>query len=77
MDGEVVFAGKRIVEPHLSEAEFATYVGRYKSAEIDAVYDLSVDGKGLKLRNNWNPPLMLTAIAQDEFSSVRSFALGV
>jgi hypothetical protein len=33
------------------------------------VHQLRYDGKGLKLRNNWNPPLMLTAIAQDEFNS--------
>jgi CubicO group peptidase (beta-lactamase class C family) len=69
MDGEVVFAGKRIVEPHLSEAELAAYAGRYKSAEIDAIYDLSIDREGLKLRNTWNPPLKLIPVAQDEFSS--------
>jgi hypothetical protein len=68
-DGETFFAGKRIDAPHPSEANRADYAGQYRSAEIDTTYDLSIDSGGLLLRNKWNPPLKLTAIAPDEFES--------
>lgn len=67
MDGETFFAGKRIEEPHLSDADLATYAGRYMSTELDSTYNLSISTGSLTLRNNWNPPLKLAPIAQDEF----------
>jgi CubicO group peptidase (beta-lactamase class C family) len=69
MDGEAFFAGKRIEELHLSSAALETYTGRYRSAELDATYNLSISEGNLVLRNNWNPSLKLTPIAQDEFES--------
>ena len=67
--GETFFDGKRIDEPHLNVADLANYAGEYRSSEIDATYDLSIDQGGLLLRNKWNPHIKLTAIAQDEFES--------
>jgi CubicO group peptidase (beta-lactamase class C family) len=68
-DGETFFAGKRIEVPHLSGSDLAGYAGQYRSQEISTTYDLSIDPGGLLLRNKWNPPLKLTAIAPDEFES--------
>jgi CubicO group peptidase (beta-lactamase class C family) len=68
-DGGTFFAGRRLEAPHLSEADLAAYAGQYRSAELEAIYSLSVDQGGLMLRNNWNPPLKLIPIARDEFES--------
>ncbi|MGC1784619.1 MAG: serine hydrolase domain-containing protein [Acidobacteriaceae bacterium] len=63
------FKGSRIEEPRLSTADLAEFAGQYKSGELDATYNLSIDKGTLTLRCNWNPPLKLTPIAQDEFDS--------
>ena len=68
-DGGIFFAGSRVEAPHLREADVAGYAGRYRSAEIDATYDLSMGQGGLLLRNGGNPPLKLVAVAPDEFES--------
>jgi CubicO group peptidase (beta-lactamase class C family) len=67
MDGEAFFAGRRIQEPHLNDAELSSYAGRYRSAEIDALYRLSVEKGSLVLQLNWNSPVKLIPIAPDEF----------
>jgi CubicO group peptidase (beta-lactamase class C family) len=67
MDGETFFAGKRIEEPHLSSSDLSMYTGRYRSAEIDATYRLSIGEGSLVLQLNWDPPLKLNPIAPDEF----------
>jgi len=67
MDGEAFFAGRRLESPHLSDEELTAYAGRYKSAELDAIYDLFVQNGNLMLRRNWNPPLRLTPLRQYEF----------
>jgi CubicO group peptidase (beta-lactamase class C family) len=67
VDGETVFAGSRIDQPHLSDADLAVFVGVYRSAELDATYSLSADKGSLVLRNSWNPPIRLNPVAQDEF----------
>lgn len=71
-DGETFFAGKRIEAPHLGDADLATYIGQYRSAELDVTYTLSVSQGNLMLQNNhsnWNPPLKQSPVAQDEFES--------
>ncbi len=68
-DGGTFFAGKRIEAPHLGEADLAGYAGQYRSTEIEATYDLTIDQGGLVLRNNWSTPLTLIAVAPDEFES--------
>lgn len=68
-DGGIFFAGNRVEAPHLSEADLAGFIGRYKSTEIETTYDLAIDQGGLLLRNNWSSPIKLTAVAPDEFES--------
>jgi len=68
-DGGIFFAGNRMEAPHLSEADLAAYAGKYQSAEISATYDLLIDKGRLLLRNSWNRPQELMAIAPDEFES--------
>ncbi len=68
-DGEIFFAGRRVEAPHLSEADLAGYAGQYRSTEIEATYDLTIDQGGIVLRNNWSTPLKLIAVAPDEFES--------
>jgi CubicO group peptidase (beta-lactamase class C family) len=69
MDGNTFFAGKRIEEPHLSDADLATYAGQFRSTELDATYNLSITKGGLSLRDSSVPTLRLTPIAPDEFES--------
>jgi CubicO group peptidase (beta-lactamase class C family) len=71
-DGETFFAGTRIEAPHLGEADLATYTGQYRSTELNATYQLSIDQGNLMLQNDhssWNPPLELVPVARDEFES--------
>ena len=65
----IAFAGNRIEEPRLSSTAISEFSGQYKSEELDAIYNFSIDNGTLTLRCNWNPPLKLTPIAQDEFDS--------
>jgi CubicO group peptidase (beta-lactamase class C family) len=68
-DNGIAFRGNRIGEPRLSTTALAEFAGHYQSEELDATYNLSMDKGTLTLRCNWNPPLTLTPIAQDEFDS--------
>jgi CubicO group peptidase (beta-lactamase class C family) len=72
-DGGIFFAGNRVEAPHLGQADLAAYAGSYKSTELDAIYELSIDlsiGQGrLLLGIRGNRPQELTAIAPDEFES--------
>jgi CubicO group peptidase (beta-lactamase class C family) len=68
-DGGIFFAGKRLEPLNFSEADLAAYCGRYRSAELDATYDLSLYQGSLMLRSNWNPPIKLTPLARDEFET--------
>ena len=67
IEGETYFSGTRVEEPHLSTTELAAYAGRFRSGELDATYDLSVEDGALMLRMGDNPPKKLNAIAPDEF----------
>ena len=68
-NGQSYFAGSRVEDVHLGEADLAAFVGMYRSTELDATCNLSISMENLILRNNWNAPLKLTPIAQDEFQS--------
>jgi CubicO group peptidase (beta-lactamase class C family) len=68
-EGNVTFAGTRIDERHLSEAELAAYAGDYRSAELDATYQLRVDDGSLTLHRNWSPAVRLNPLVRDEFES--------
>jgi hypothetical protein len=69
MDGETFFSGRRVEEPHLSAAELEADAGQYRSTELDATYNLSIEKGSLMLTVGWNPPLTLTPAAPDEFDS--------
>ncbi len=69
MDGEAFFAGNRVEAPKLSEADLASYTGRYTSSELDATYKLSLENGNLMLRNGWNPPVNLAPLTHNEFES--------
>ncbi len=66
---ETYFSGRRIEDLHLGEPVFASYAGRFRSAELDTVYRLSIEKETLTLRNGGNPPQKLTSIAKDEFDA--------
>jgi hypothetical protein len=68
-DGGTFFAGKRIETPQLSEADLAAYTGEYKSTELDATYNLSIEQGSLLVRSGWNPAIKLSAVVPDEFES--------
>src|SRR4029077_19592844 len=60
LDGQTLFAGPRMDEPHLNDPALAAFVGAFNSAELDAKYTLSITKGNLMLRTNWDPPLKLT-----------------
>jgi CubicO group peptidase (beta-lactamase class C family) len=67
--GETFFAGKRIEEPRLNDADLASYSGRFNTTELDATLQLSINKGSLELRLNRGAALKLTPIARDEFQS--------
>ena len=69
VNGETFFDGSKVVESRLSEADLASYTGKYKSAELEATYTLSVKDGKLVLRNGWQPELTLTSLGKDEFEN--------
>ncbi len=73
--GDTYFAGTKLSEFHLSEAALATYVGEYRSAEVDGKIQLSVAQGSLILKNRANPPIELTPIANDEFHAEGGLAI--
>ena len=64
----VTFAGTRMDDLRLDEAALSDYTGAYKSAELDTSYKLSIEDGNLMLRMNWNPPIKLQPVVQDEFN---------
>jgi CubicO group peptidase (beta-lactamase class C family) len=66
---ETYFSGSKVEEFHLGEAVLASYTGRFRSAELNTVYSLSIDKGVLTLRNRDNPPKKMTPIAKDEFDA--------
>jgi CubicO group peptidase (beta-lactamase class C family) len=67
--GETYFSGSRVQELHLSETDLALYAGEFRSAELGAVYSVSLEKSTLSLRNRDNPPQELTPIEKDEFDA--------
>jgi CubicO group peptidase (beta-lactamase class C family) len=67
MDGQTFFDGHKVADLHLNEEAMRSFIGSYKSTELDATYRLSVVAGNLLLRVNWEPQLVLSPVAQDEF----------
>ncbi len=69
MHGTALFEGYKLKELKVSEGDLAGFAGTYRSEELDTVYKLSAEKDGLMLRIGWNPPVILEAIAPDEFEN--------
>jgi hypothetical protein len=69
MDGQTFFDGRKIEDLHLSEGAIRSFIGSFRSKELDATYHLSARAGNLVLRVNWEPQLVLSPVAQDEFES--------
>jgi len=52
---------------HPDAARLADYAGAYRSAELEAIYRISVEDAGLVLHVGWNPPVKLAPRATDVF----------
>jgi CubicO group peptidase (beta-lactamase class C family) len=69
LKGETYFSGSRIQELDLGKPVLTSYMGQFRSTELDTVYGLSLEKDILTLRNRDNPPQILTPIAKDEFDA--------
>ena len=55
---------------HVDLTQLAGFAGVYRSAELDAVYRVSLENEGLVLRVGWNPPVKLEARGPDIFEGL-------
>jgi hypothetical protein len=69
IQGETYFLGRRVDERQSSKPELASYVGQFRSPELDATYSLSLELGKLSLRDRDTEPQKLTPIAPDEFDA--------
>jgi len=67
-EGTTTFTGTRISDFHPDNAALEAYSGMYKNAELDGTYKVSVKDGALMLQMNWNPPIKLQPVVQDEFN---------
>lgn len=67
IEGETYFSGTRVEEQHLSASELLAYAGRFRSEELRATYQLSVERGVLTLQFGEHASIELNAIAPDEF----------
>jgi hypothetical protein len=63
-----LFEGTRIEVLHLGEPALRAYAGQYKSAELDATYELKLEKGSLMLHYGWNGPVKLEPLVRDEFT---------
>jgi CubicO group peptidase (beta-lactamase class C family) len=69
IQGENYFSGSKVEEIHLSNTALAAYAGRFRSAELDATYSLSLQHGALTLQIRENPSERLIPIAASEFDA--------
>lgn len=67
IEGETYFSGTRVEERHLSASELLAYAGQFRSDELRATYELSVEHGALTLQFGEHASIELNAIAPDEF----------
>jgi CubicO group peptidase (beta-lactamase class C family) len=65
--GDVEFTGVRVELAHPDDAQLSAYAGYYHSEELDTGLTLSIENGRLLMRQKWNAPLPLKALAKDEF----------
>lgn len=75
MNGEKYFAGEKLSELHLDDADLEAFAGEYKSPELDSTVQLSVEHSNLILKSGANSPLTPVPIAKDEFEAGGSFVI--
>jgi hypothetical protein len=68
-DNQTILVANKLGAISVTERDLADYAGTYESTELDATYQLSVDGGQLTLRNRWNPKLTLAPLVRDEFDT--------
>jgi CubicO group peptidase (beta-lactamase class C family) len=68
-DNQTILVANKMGAISVTERDLADYAGTYESTELDATYQLSVDGGQLTLRNRWNPKLTLAPLVRDEFDT--------
>ncbi|MDE1175303.1 MAG: serine hydrolase [Edaphobacter sp.] len=73
MNGERYFAGTRRDEIHLDKTALQSFVGNFKSSELDGAVHLAVEHNNLIFKAGTNPPIPLAPIANDEFHAGSSF----
>ena len=74
-NGQVLYAGEKLGEFHLSDAELKEFVADYRSGEVDREFQIAFEQGQLVLKNGDNPPIKLTAIAKDEFNAEGSLVI--
>jgi CubicO group peptidase (beta-lactamase class C family) len=69
LEGERYFSGSRLQEMHLTESDLRAFAGKYRSEELGASYELSLERGDLMLTILDKPPLKLNAVAPNEFEA--------
>ena len=75
MNGETYFAGEKLGEFDLSEAELRDFAGNYQSRETESELEIKLEQGHLSLRIGTGSPVKLTAIAKNEFNAGGSFVI--
>lgn len=65
----VDFTGVRVEVAHPDDAQLSSYAGSYHSEELDTDLTLLVENGALLMRQKWDDPLTLQALAKDEFQA--------
>jgi hypothetical protein len=67
--GDTILSGGRIDALHLDDTALAAYAGTYVSSELEATYRVTTESGSLMLHRNWDTPLKLDPLVQDEFEN--------
>lgn len=69
LQGEICFAGNRVPDIHLKESELRVFAGKYRSDELAATYEISLDDGALNLKNDARETVKLNPVAPNEFQA--------
>jgi len=75
INGEIYFSGEKLSEFHPDAAALVSFVGEYRSPELDGAIHLSVEQGTLILRIGGKPAIKLDPIAKDMFDAGGSVPL--
>ena len=68
MLGEDQYTAKRIKTIEVTSSELGNFTGQFYSPELDVIYQITQEGKLLKLQIGNQAPLMLKASDLDQFT---------